>query len=621
MKAIGGLVLSALLAPLLGGAGIYAAEFEVLDRFSVDGYSVFRGSADIPGGSLAVGRSALVVKGGNVGVGTASPAASLNVVSTDTVSSAFKVQTGSIAGTEVVISTSGGLTVSGEIKVGYSASACNTSIAGTLRWYDGHVSVCNGTNWRQLDNQPPPTIASITPASGILTGGTAVTIAGTGFNQGLEVLIDGVTATAIIVVSATQITAATPARPVGAKDVKITNPDGQYAAGVFTYNPLPTISDVSPVSGPQGTVITITGTGFVSGAGVKFGETAATVNTLSASQITATAPSSATSGARNVTVTNPDTGSVAQTNGFSYTFLASGGTESISGAYRIHTFTGGGTLTVATGGTVEALIVGGGGAGGASLAGGGGGGAVLYAASKAVAQGSYTIVIGAGGTGYADTAVPGTNGGATTAFGETATGGTGACGRYSAPPSPLGANGGGGAASSVSPRMIGTTGIAPSAGAGVTVYAGRKGGDNPGNTGSNYPGGGGAGAGADGQTPANTDAPGGNGGNGVMININGNNWYWGGGGGGSSYTGVNGGGNGGLGGGGGGSANTGSGGTGGGSAINTGGSGLSGGGNSSASQVGGAGGTNTGGGGGAGDHEPGPGGAGGSGIVIVRYLK
>ena len=64
------LILSGLSLP---GALSFAAEFEVLDKFSVDGYSVLRGSADIPGGSFTVGGSTFVVKNGNVGVGTANP--------------------------------------------------------------------------------------------------------------------------------------------------------------------------------------------------------------------------------------------------------------------------------------------------------------------------------------------------------------------------------------------------------------------------------------------------------------------------------------------------------------------------------------------------------------------
>ena len=73
MSVIRGLLFSALLAALTGGQGIFAAEFEVLDKFSVDGYSVLRGSADIPGGSFFVGGSTLVVKNGKVGIGTTDP--------------------------------------------------------------------------------------------------------------------------------------------------------------------------------------------------------------------------------------------------------------------------------------------------------------------------------------------------------------------------------------------------------------------------------------------------------------------------------------------------------------------------------------------------------------------
>ena len=61
------------------GGVLAAAEFEVLDRFSVGGYSVLKGSADIPGGSFAVGGSTLVVKNGNVGIGTAAPGLQLDV--------------------------------------------------------------------------------------------------------------------------------------------------------------------------------------------------------------------------------------------------------------------------------------------------------------------------------------------------------------------------------------------------------------------------------------------------------------------------------------------------------------------------------------------------------------
>ena len=54
MRYIERLLFSALLAHFLTDPGLRAAEFEVLDRFSVDGYAVLRASADIPRGSISL---------------------------------------------------------------------------------------------------------------------------------------------------------------------------------------------------------------------------------------------------------------------------------------------------------------------------------------------------------------------------------------------------------------------------------------------------------------------------------------------------------------------------------------------------------------------------------------
>ncbi len=70
------LIISGLNLP--GGAS-FAAEFEVLDRLSVDGYTVLRGSADISGGSFTVGGSTFVIKDGKVGIGTTAPGGKLQV--------------------------------------------------------------------------------------------------------------------------------------------------------------------------------------------------------------------------------------------------------------------------------------------------------------------------------------------------------------------------------------------------------------------------------------------------------------------------------------------------------------------------------------------------------------
>ncbi len=80
MRLIKIFLIPALFTLLLGTQALEAAEFEVLDKFSVDGYSVLRGSADISGGGFAVGGSTFVVKAGNVGIGTTSPGAKLDVI-------------------------------------------------------------------------------------------------------------------------------------------------------------------------------------------------------------------------------------------------------------------------------------------------------------------------------------------------------------------------------------------------------------------------------------------------------------------------------------------------------------------------------------------------------------
>ena len=79
-------------------------------------------------------------------------------------------------------------------------------------------------------------ITGITPSSGPNTGGTAVTITGTNLTGATDVKIGGTSATSIVVVSDTEITAVTPAGPLGAADVEVTVPAGvQVATGIFTY--------------------------------------------------------------------------------------------------------------------------------------------------------------------------------------------------------------------------------------------------------------------------------------------------------------------------------------------------------------------------------------------------
>ena len=164
----------------------------------------------------------------------------------------------------------------------------------------------------------PPKLLSITPSSGPTTGRTTVTITGTGIQTGATVLF-GTVAARINSVTSTSIEAVTPAHDPGKVDVKLTNPDtgSDTLPTAFTFEgtpppvtgPAPTISTIVPNSGPMtgGTDVTITGTNFQNGATVTFGgNPAPPVIFLGSTQLKATTPASTTSGAVDVTVTNPD---------------------------------------------------------------------------------------------------------------------------------------------------------------------------------------------------------------------------------------------------------------------------------------------------------------------------
>jgi hypothetical protein len=82
-----------------------------------------------------------------------------------------------------------------------------------------------------------PEVISISPTSGTTSGGTSITISGTGFSTGATVTLGGTAATNVTVVSSVSITATTPAHTAGAVDVVVTNSNGQSEtlSNGFTY--------------------------------------------------------------------------------------------------------------------------------------------------------------------------------------------------------------------------------------------------------------------------------------------------------------------------------------------------------------------------------------------------
>jgi PGF-pre-PGF domain-containing protein len=161
-----------------------------------------------------------------------------------------------------------------------------------------------------------PTVKNVVPSSGPLAGGTTVSISGSAFAGATAVNFGGTAAQSYTVINATSITAVSPAG-TGTVDITVTTSGGTSATGTadrFTYAPVPTVTGISPSTGPAagGTTVSITGTAFTGATAVNFGGTAAQSYTvIDATSITAVSP--AGTGTVDITVTTPGGTSVTGT--------------------------------------------------------------------------------------------------------------------------------------------------------------------------------------------------------------------------------------------------------------------------------------------------------------------
>ena len=146
--------------------------------------------------------------------------------------------------------------------------------------------------------QGAPVITGLNPSFGPQTGGNTVVISGSNFIMGgfgpTSVLFGG-NAAPFIVINDNRITATAPSGS-GVQQVRIVHPvsgtsDFRTEAN-YTYSSGPLINSLTPAHGPStgGSVVTITGTGFVPGAIVKFGDVVSFSVVISATQIQATSP-------------------------------------------------------------------------------------------------------------------------------------------------------------------------------------------------------------------------------------------------------------------------------------------------------------------------------------------
>ena len=84
---------------------------------------------------------------------------------------------------------------------------------------------------------PAPAVASISPTSGSIAGGTVVTVTGTALTGATGVTVGGVAATGLTASNDTTLNFATPAREAGPAAVVVTTPAGPSgSATTFTYS-------------------------------------------------------------------------------------------------------------------------------------------------------------------------------------------------------------------------------------------------------------------------------------------------------------------------------------------------------------------------------------------------
>jgi len=95
---------------------------------------------------------------------------------------------------------------------------------------DPKVGPVTISTYRTEPMPPTPTIKTVSPDSGSVSGGTRITMTGSRFVAGATVTVGSKSATEVSVDSETQITATVPVGTVGPADVTVTNPDGKSAS-------------------------------------------------------------------------------------------------------------------------------------------------------------------------------------------------------------------------------------------------------------------------------------------------------------------------------------------------------------------------------------------------------
>ena len=143
----------------------------------------------------------------------------------------------------------------------------------------------------------PPTILSVNPARGAITGNQTIMITGAGFLEGHTTVSFGGSDAVVTVTSPTTLTATTPQHASGMVDVTVTTPVGtSVLSSGYEYLDPPVIEAFSPGQGVRGSTVVIVGHNFGASPIVRLGGVLMNLVSSTESQLTLTVPAIATSG-------------------------------------------------------------------------------------------------------------------------------------------------------------------------------------------------------------------------------------------------------------------------------------------------------------------------------------
>ncbi|NJQ00218.1 IPT/TIG domain-containing protein [Streptomyces zingiberis] len=186
----------------------------------------------------------------------------------------------------------------------------------------------------------PPVITALNPAQGPTTGGTTVSVTGTGLDGAAQVRF-GPVLVPFTIAGPTRLDATAPPG-TGSVPVTVRTGEGTSNSLTYTYVTAPVLITIAPTSGPTagGNTVTLTGTGLTAVSQVRFGSIPVPFTVVSSTEITATAPP----GTGTVTVTVRSSGGTS--NGLAYTYVTA---PVLSAIVPNNGPTTGGTTVVLTG--------------------------------------------------------------------------------------------------------------------------------------------------------------------------------------------------------------------------------------------------------------------------------